>query len=435
LDEILNLYPINLMEKIMSTFSRPAGQTSNQNIILDAIGESANIAGELITNNGQPSILTQNKFNAIEVETTGFVSSNTSAIQVQGFGTVIDNEGTIYGAVNGINIADDNSSSAVILNEGTISSASRGINIGGVGATVFNSGLITTTANPRNGTIYGDVTAQNVFIINQTNGIIDVGAGLNGDAISLELGANVNGTIRNEGLIQGRGVAGVANPINQAAAVHLYWVSGAGTPTSTFNGDIINSGILAAESGAAVIIEENVIFNGSIDNSGTIISANPANGTGILLENGSQLIGQINNSGTIDGGRDGVNFANGGQVNGILYNTGIITSASRAVNIGGDRVTLINDGLITTTVNPRNGTVYGDVTAKNIFIENKIDGVIDVGAGLNGDAVSLELGAEVNGSIYNEGLIQGRGIAGVAGIINEAAAIHLYWVSASGASV
>jgi hypothetical protein len=116
------------MEKIMSTFSRPAGQTSNQNIILDAIGESANIAGELITNNGQPSILTQNKFNAIEVETTGFVSSNTSAIQVQGFGTVIDNEGTIYGAVNGINIADDNSSSAVILNEGTISSASRGIN-------------------------------------------------------------------------------------------------------------------------------------------------------------------------------------------------------------------------------------------------------------------------------------------------------------------
>jgi Ca2+-binding RTX toxin-like protein len=313
------------MEKIMSTFSIPAGQTSNQNIILDAIGESANIAGELITNNGQPSILTQNKFNAIEVETTGFVSSNTSAIQVQGFGTVIDNEGTIYGAVNGINIADDNSSSAVILNEGTISSASRGINIGGVGATVFNSGLITTTANPRNGTIYGDVTAQNVFIINQTNGIIDVGAGLNGDAISLELGANVNGTIRNEGLIQGRGVAGVANPINQAAAIHLYWVSASGAPVSIFNGDIINKGTLASENGAAIVIDDAVDFRGEIINSG-IIQGGTVLGFHDLAIDAREAEGNIHvdNSGQIKGdvfltAGDDIYYGRDGNIEGGVY--------------------------------------------------------------------------------------------------------------------
>ncbi|MBD2302889.1 calcium-binding protein [Nostoc sp. FACHB-190] len=171
-----------------------------------------------------------------------------------------------------------------------------------------------------------------------------------------------------------------------------------------------------------------------IINRGVIQSTNPSNGTGILLVDGSEVTGRIVNNGIINGGRDGVNFANGGRVNGVLFNTGIITSTSRAVNIGGNQVRVINQGLITTTADPRNGTIYGDLTARNIFIENRASGVISVGAGLNGDAISLELGAEVNGSIINRGVIQGRGVAD--GLpnnqTNQAAAIRLYWVAESG---
>jgi hypothetical protein len=423
----------------MFTNNIPAGQTVNQGVVLDEFGESLKVAGRLETDATQPAVLTQNTLNQIDVKASGEIVGENTAIQVEGIGTVINNDGLIDGGFNGINIANGNTASARINNTGTITSGSRAVNIGGVGGVLVNEGLITGTADPRNGTIYGDVTAKNIVIENGSIGVIDVGEGLNGDAISLELGAEVNGSVINRGLVQGRGLPDGApdNATNQASAVRLYWVGASGAETSVFNGNIENYGTFAAENGAAVIIENRTELNGDILNSGTIESANPTNGTGILLVDGSQLSGEIVNSGVINGGRDGVNFANGGQVNGTLRNTeeGVITSASRAVNIGGNEVTLVNEGLITGTADPRNGTVYGDVTAKNIFIENSSTGVIDVGEGLNGDAISLELGAEVNGSVINRGWVQGRGLPDGApdNATNQAAAVRLYWVGAAGA--
>ncbi|OKH26825.1 hypothetical protein NIES593_01925 [Hydrococcus rivularis NIES-593] len=426
----------------MTTINIPAGQTVTEGVILDEFGESLKVAGRLETDATQPAVLTQNTLNQIDVKDSGEIVSadpTNTAIQVEGIGTVINNDGLINGGFNGINIANGDTASARIFNTGTITSGSRAVNIGGVGGVLINEGLITGSADPRNGTVYGDVTARNIFIENRSTGVIDVGEGLNGDAISLELGAEVNGSVVNRGLVQGRGLPDGApdNNTNQASAVRLYWVGASGAETSVFKGNIENYGTFAAENGAAVLIENRTQLNGDIINSGTIISDNLANGTGILLANGSQLTGEIVNSGTINGGRDGVNFANGGQVNGVLRNTedGIITSSSRSVNIGGDEVTLINEGLITGSADPRNGTVYGDVTARNIFIENRSTGVIDVGEGLNGDAISLELGAEVNGSVVNRGLVQGRGLPDGApdNNTNQASAVRLYWVGASGA--
>lgn len=426
----------------MSTILIPAGQTVTESIILDEFGESLKIAGQLVTNTNQSAVVTQNTLNRIDVQDQGKIiseGSTNTAIQVEGIGSIINNYGIIDGEFNGINLANGDTASARIYNNGTITSGSRAVNIGGVGGILVNEGLITGSADPRNGTIYGDVTADNIVIENGLTGIVDVGEGLNGDAISLELGANVNGSIINWGLVQGRGLPDGApnNQTNQASALRLYWVGASGTNTSVFNGDIINYGTLAAENGASVLIENQTQLNGYIINSGLIESANPINGTGILFADGSQLTGKIFNSGTINGGRDGVNFANGGQVNAILHNQkdGIITSTSRAVNIGGNEVKLINEGLITTTSDPRNGTVYGDVTARNIFIENLSTGVIDVGESLNGDAISLELGAEVNGLVINRGLVQGRGLPdGVPNNqTNQASAVRLYWVGDSGA--
>jgi hypothetical protein len=422
----------------MSTLNIASGEIVTEAIILDEFGESLDVEGQLITEM-EPAVTTQNILNQIEVESDGAIQANSTAIQVDGVATIIDNEGLIDGGFNGINLANGDIASAQITNEGIITSGSRAVNIGGVGGILINEdeGLITGSADPRNGTVYGDVTAQNIFIKNLDDAVIDVGEGLNGDAISLELGAEVKGSVINEGLVQGRGLPGVANPDNQASAVRLYWVPTSGSEISIFNGNIENSGTLAAENGPAVIIEENVEFNGSIINTGLIESSNPINGEGILFENGSQLLGEIVNDGTINGGLNGVNFANGGQVNGVLRNLedGVITSSSRAVNIGGDTVTLVNEGLITGSADPRNGTVYGDVTAQNIFIKNLDDAVIDVGEGLNGDAISLELGAEVKGSVINEGLVQGRGLPGVANPDNQASAVRLYWVPTSGSEI
>jgi Ca2+-binding RTX toxin-like protein len=359
-----------------------------------------------------------NPGDSLLVEAGGAVENDPTAVQVDTTNAVVVNDGIIDGAFNGINVQNGGQASATIVNNGTITSDSRAINLGGRTNTLVNTGEILTDASPRNGTVYSDVTALNVFIENLLGGLIDVGAGNDGDAISLELGDLTNGLVFNEGTIQGRGVA-VGN--NQSAAVRLY--RGSGVDLSTFNGSIINDGTLSAENGPALVIEDGVLLNGSIINSGTISSPNPANGVGIRLENGSQLNGEILNTGTIDGGRDGIDFANGGQVSGVLRNQGTITSTSRAINIGGNQITVINEGLITTSDNPRNGTIYSDVTANNYFIQNLSTGVIDVGAGNDGDAISFELGNSITGSITNAGLIQGRGVA--LGD-NQSAAVRLY---------
>ncbi|MGD1866457.1 MAG: M10 family metallopeptidase C-terminal domain-containing protein, partial [Phormidesmis sp.] len=159
-------------------------------------------------------------------------------------------------------------------------------------------------------------------------------------------------------------------------------------------------------------------------------STNPSNGVGVLFEDGSRFTGTLTNSGTINGGRDGVNFGNGGTARGSLVNEegGVITSASRAVNIGGDRNTIRNQGLITTSADPRNGTIYADQSANNFRIINDDSGIIDVGRGLNGDAISLQLGANVRGSILNRGTVRGRGVADGEpnNATNQATAIRLY---------
>jgi hypothetical protein len=354
-----------------------------------------------------------------------------TAVNVTGTNARILNAGTIDGSFNGIDFENGGISSGKIINRGTITSESRAVNLGGKNVELENNSEIVTTASPRNGVIYADRTAKSFFITNRD--LIDVGEGNDGDAVSLELGTNVNSSIINRGLIQGRGVAGVVGEENQSSAVRFYTEEDSG---SLFNGFLSNSGTLAAENGAAVVIEDGVEFNGSIFNNGQILSQNAENGVGLNLEDGSQLIGAIFNNGTINGGLTGVNFDNGGRVTGTLLNNGLITSTSRAVNFGGNKTTVINRGQTIVSETPRNGVIYGDQTALNFAIANKSKGTIDVGEGNDGDAVSLELGAQVQGSVTNQGLIQGRGLpAGEANNENnQASAIRLYWGSDSGVS-
>ncbi|MEO0854113.1 MAG: hypothetical protein AAFY15_11535, partial [Cyanobacteria bacterium J06648_11] len=214
----------------------PAGQLRDVEVELVIPNDSVKVVGNLVVPPDVPAILTQSTDNLIDVRSTGLVQSDGTAIQIEGFDTVVKNFGVIDGGFNGINVANGGVASARIVNErtGLISSESRAVNLGGLTNELINNGRIETTVSPRNGTVYGDVTAPTIFITNNASGAIDVGVGNDGDAISLELGEDVSGFVDNRGVIQGRGLPGVVNPDNQASAVRFY--NPPSVETSTFEG-------------------------------------------------------------------------------------------------------------------------------------------------------------------------------------------------------
>ena len=126
-------------------------------------------------------------------------------------GRIVNNrQGVISGPRNGLYIGNAEHD-LTINNAGRIESGSRAVNIDGSGVSLRNSGTIIGTGDQRNGTVYADATAENFSIQNNRRGVIDAGEGNQGAGISLQIG-DVDGdvveaSIRNDGLIQGRGDA------------------------------------------------------------------------------------------------------------------------------------------------------------------------------------------------------------------------------------
>ena len=284
----------------------------------------------------------------------------------------------------------------VVDNAGTISSDSRALNIDGTGLEVNNSGSIVGTGDQRNGTAYADSTAQN-FTLNNS-GSIDAGAGNQGAGFSAELSEAGNDfSINNSGTLAGRGDAGAGvATAGDGIRLERTRVDGAldGTTTGLFTGDITNSGTISSEG---------------------------ANGTvaGFRAVNGVDFQGELTNEagGVISGEQNGVYFGNatpaggGDHTGGVLRNQGTISSGSRALNIDGEGLSVVNEGDIIGTGNQRNGTVYSDDTANNFWLDNS--GRIDAGVGNAGSGVSLSVGSTpLDASIDNSGIIQGRTQAG-----------------------
>ncbi len=322
------------------------------------------------------------------------ITAEDTGVTVSGEHARVLNFGKIEGDVNGVNFANGGNSSGNLTNFGTIQSDSRAINIGGDGVRINNFGDILGTGNQRNGTIYSDGSADNYKIINQRSGTIDAGSGNDGAGIALQTGDEtgdvVNGTIINRGDIAGRGQA-AATGGTAGDGIRLF----AGADDATFRGNIINSGDITSESTqgpvSAVRISDGLSFDGTIQNS---------------------------RSGLIDGANNGVYFGDAAHDAKIL-NYGTIQSDSRAVNIDGTGVHLINSGDIRGTGNQRNGTVYADGTADEYSITNLRHGLIDAGKGNDGAGIALQTGDEtddvVTANIYNSGEIAGRGQAAPTG--------------------
>ncbi|WP_299043592.1 CHRD domain-containing protein [uncultured Tateyamaria sp.] len=299
----------------------------------------------------------------------------------------LSNSGLIAGVQNGVYFGTGDHTDGVFINEegGVVSSDSRALNIDGTGLSVNNAGTIIGTDDQRNGTAYADGTADDFAVVN--SGLIDAGQGNQGSGFGAEIGGAEDGAntfaLNNSGTIQGRGNAAAGTPL-----------AGDGVRI----GNVGNSGTTDA----------------TITNSGAILSEG-ANGTvaGVRVVNGINFQGTLTNAGVIAGVQNGVYFGTGDHTGGSFVNSGIVSSDSRALNIDGEGLEVVNSGAILGTGDQRNGTVYADGTADNYTFTNT--GTVDAGLGNNGSAVSLQTGDiagdVVSAAIFNEGVFQGRGDA------------------------
>jgi hypothetical protein len=312
------------------------------------------------------------------------------------------NAGIIEGEQNGLYFGTGDHTGGLVTNEenGEILSGSRALNIDGVGLTIENAGIIAGLGDQRNGTVYADSTAQDFVFTNTETGLVDVGLGNNGAGFSAELSATGNNfTINNDGVIVGESVEGAGSTLaGDGIRFERERVDGAldGTTTGLFTGDI------------------------NIGETGEVASLGGGGTTaGIRFVNGVSFSGTINNDGFIGGVSNGLYFGNatpagGGDFTGaVVNNNGTIQSESRALNIDGTGLSVINNGAILGAGNQRNGTVYADGTADNYSFVN--NGLVDAGLGNNGSGVSLQTG-DVDGDVVsaiveNNGVIQGQGDA------------------------
>ena len=311
------------------------------------------------------------------------------------------NQGEFAGVQNGVYFGTGDHTGGVFVNRGEVSSDSRAVNIDGEGLSVINRRIIEGTGDQRNGTLYADDTANNYSIFNARRGEIDAGQGNQGAGVSLSLGeVPVQASVNNDGLIQGRTVDG--EPL---------------APTSALAGDGLRlEGVRGVSEGGGVTFAD-ATFVGDISNSGTIQSGDNTAGStaGFHAVNGVGFQGTLTNEidGEISGASNGVYFGTGDHEGGLFENDGLVTSDSRAVNLDGEGLTVVNRGDILGTDDQRNGTFYADSTAEDYSLTNTESGVIDAGRGNEGSGVALQTGDEENDIVsvefVNDGEIRGRG--------------------------
>ncbi len=347
----------------------------------------------------------------VDIDNSGTINSEGANGTVAGirfvngisFDGVLDNSGVISGTQNGlyfgnpVNGQGADHSNGVVNNSGTISSGSRALNVDGLGLTINNDGLILGTGDQRNGTVYADSTAQD-FVLNN-RGTIDAGQGNQGAGFSVELSeTGSNFTINNSGDLRGRGLAnaGLATA-GDGIRLERSRVGGAfdGTTTGLFTGVINNTGTISSEANAGTTggfrAVNGVSFQGTLNNAGTISGVN----NGVYFGN---PVGA--------GGAD--------HTGGVVNNFGTISSDSRAFNLDGIGLQVNNDGDIVATGAQRNGTFYVDGTADNFSLNNSgsIDASGGSGSGVSIQVGSFD-GDVQTGSIVNRGEIIGNGDSGV----------------------
>lgn len=353
--------------------------------------------GEIVTSNAVAAVLAQGQdvdvlnFRSGRIEAKDGPDALATGVQVTGSASV-RNFGEIGGDFNGVQFAGaDSSGSLDNFRGGVVNSDSRAVDIQGQGIVVRNFGDIIGTGDQRNGTIYTNSTAEDVSLSNFAGGTIDAGEGNAGAGISLQVGDEVGDRVE-------------ADLFNGVGAT----IQGRGQSAS--NTALAGDGIRIDDGAQGAILEAEIVNSGLIST-----ESNQGTAAGIRIADGANTEGEILNTstGVIEGPRNGLYIGNGEHELNVL-NFDTIQSGSRAVNIDGSGVDLVNGGDILGTGDQRNGTVYADDTARDYSINNLAAGTIDAGEHNNGAGISLSLSDEGNGEveITNGGAIAGRGNAG-----------------------
>jgi len=242
--------------------------------------------------------------------------------------------------------------------------------------------------------------------------------------------------LNNSGIIAGRGEALASG---ETAGVRLF----NGTDGDvTVNGDINNSGLISAETSAAILIE-NVDFNGTITNSGILegtvaVDATTAtDGIDFVQADGAlnaDFLGSEN-------GIDSVTFAAGtaSELGGNVLNDVAVTIASGAsVDVQGERTvdgSVVSDGSLNFDLNEDSVSVSGDValnTGSSVTVNNSqaINGTLVIGEAGLVDQVIFAEGDLVNNAdtvFNNTGTLNGG--------IDASDAINGVTINQSGSSI
>jgi hypothetical protein len=308
-----------------------------------------------------------------DVVNAGIIVAGDTGIEFDEGGTFagqVRNAGTIEAGDNGIGFEEGTNSAGAVVNSGTIEAGDEGI--------LFDDGS----------SFAGDV--RNTGTIRATD-----------DALELREGAVFIGDVVNGGELLGG---------NEGIEIEDGVI---------FAGDLVNSGRIEGGTGGGVELGA-VGFTGEVVNRGKIVGAED----GIQVGAGAFFQGHIVNAaqGLIAGAFNGIEIANALEGPEIV-NEGTILSDSRAVNLDGTDVQLLNEGEIRGTGDQRNGTVYANSTAEDYAVENAQGGLIDAGQGNDGSGVSLQVGDEdgdvVVASLENAGTILGRGDAEAGNTIGD----------------
>ncbi|MEM7412829.1 MAG: calcium-binding protein [Myxococcota bacterium] len=362
-------------------------------VVLDDDRSSLRNEGTIATTGDTETVRVDADRVAVKNTSHGAIEAEDTAVEITGERAFVANDGRLEGDVNGVNFVNGGESSGTLVNRGVIESDSRAVNIGGENILVVNQGDIIGTGDQRNGTIYSDASAERYAIVNDHGATIDAGEGNQGAGIALQTGdedgESVRASIVNRGEIDGRGQA--ASNVGLAGDGIRIFSGTPGGEDESFRGNLVNSGRISSESNqgttAGVRVADGVGFDGTIANQ---------------------------HGGVIEGANNGLYFGNA-EHDARVLNDGTIQSDSRAVNIDGTGVDLVNRGEILGTGNQRNGTIYSDATADDYSIVNERHATVDAGEGNQGAGIALQTGDvdgdTVEASIVNRGEIDGRGQA------------------------
>ena len=412
------------------------------------LGDIVNQGSMTATAGNAIDILADSQVDGGIFNATGHTISSTGGygISIVGDSTIgdgIHNAGTISGATGGILLGLNSEIYGGIDNTGTITGSSGIVMTGNAlelrgGITNHEGALIEGTTGAainfgstggnlkggitNDGTIEGQSGGQAILmtagtaaggITNSETGLINVTS--TGVTAILIDGATFNGSIDNSGQILAEqstniaiGIAGTTaftgSIVNHASATISGYSAAIDISSTSFTGDINNSGTITSANGYGIDISATT-FTGNIINQagGSIVGA----GANAIDISATTFAGDISNAGSITGATDGI-VANAATMTGVdITNTGTITADDDGIQIANGRT-------LGGAINNNGGTILGDADAGGTGAGINVLGQVAGGITNTGTIKSATTGIDVGGADaatvinQNGGLIQGR---------------------------